>query len=274
MLKRSAECLAAASLLVCLSSGLLYAQGGVLWSKTYGSPEQLAHGKVYLTKLNENYSEPARTSPDYHTKVFTENVASWTKLLGAPDFEKGRYSIETADGGKITVSYKRLSGGFFDVNVAYHRGNGRTAWRKMYTTRPEFDNELRKIGTNRRAVIGWELTFSAGAGDVYRLYFTTDPLGPTSQVDGELPSSFDLKQNYPNPFNPTTTISYAIPESEYVTLKIYDLLGREVATLVDKIQAAGQHTIQFDATALASGIYFYKIQAGDFADTKKMTLVR
>ncbi len=86
--------------------------------------------------------------------------------------------------------------------------------------------------------------------------------------------SYALAQNYPNPFNPTTTIQYALANTGNVSLKIYDILGREVATLVNGRQAAGEYTVQFNAANLASGIYFYRLQAGDFVQTKKMMLVK
>ena len=88
------------------------------------------------------------------------------------------------------------------------------------------------------------------------------------------PLKFSLKQNYPNPFNLSTTISYSIQKKERVVLKVYDILGNEVATLVNDEKPAGNYQIQFNATSLASGIYFYKIQAGSFIQTKKMILLK
>ena len=85
---------------------------------------------------------------------------------------------------------------------------------------------------------------------------------------------FKLEQNYPNPFNPDTRISYSIPEAGFVTLKVYDLLGREVQTLVNEHQAASQYSIDFNASELPSGIYFYKIFSGSYSETKKMLLIK
>jgi Zn-dependent metalloprotease len=88
------------------------------------------------------------------------------------------------------------------------------------------------------------------------------------------PSSFSLEQNYPNPFNPATTIKFNLPAKEFVTLKIYDLLGDEVAELLNEEKPAGSHSIEFDASGMASGTYFYKLQAGSNITTRKMILLK
>ncbi len=88
------------------------------------------------------------------------------------------------------------------------------------------------------------------------------------------PNSFNLFQNYPNPFNPTTTIQYDIPKSAYLTLKVYNITGQVVATLVNERKSAGSYSVNFNASGLTSGIYFYRIQAGSFVQTKKMILLK
>lgn len=90
----------------------------------------------------------------------------------------------------------------------------------------------------------------------------------------QLPVKFTLEQNYPNPFNPSTSIQYSVPSNENVNLKVYDILGNEVAELVNQNQPAGNYQIKFDASNLTSGIYFYTIKAGSFVQTKKMMLVK
>jgi hypothetical protein len=85
---------------------------------------------------------------------------------------------------------------------------------------------------------------------------------------------FLLKQNYPNPFNPSTTISYDLPTRSHVTLKIFNLLGQEVATLVNGEVEAGRHQMQWNARGLSSGVYFYRLQAGKFVETRKLILLR
>lgn len=100
-------------------------------------------------------------------------------------------------------------------------------------------------------------------------------LNSTFVVDNNsLPSSFDLEQNYPNPFNPSTVIRYRLPLSSFVKLKVYDLLGREIAILVNDNEEAGIHEIKFSSPNLPSGIYFYKLDAGYFSSVKKMMLVK
>jgi len=89
-----------------------------------------------------------------------------------------------------------------------------------------------------------------------------------------LPKEYSLSQNYPNPFNPSTVIEFAMPTSGYVTLKVFNSLGQEVAELINKEMNAGNHSINFNASNLSSGIYFYRISAGKFTETKKMILIQ
>ncbi len=104
--------------------------------------------------------------------------------------------------------------------------------------------------------------------------YSTGPV-ETAVGSSDLPGEFHLKQNYPNPFNPTTTISYSLPKSDFVTLKIYDLLGKEVLALVNEFQEAGTHSIDFDASKLSSGAYLYPLRSGEeFVETKKMLLIK
>jgi hypothetical protein len=122
-------------------------------------------------------------------------------------------------------------------------------------------------------------------------YFTLDTWNPYTQVimkasiksspqtevhqtEPEIPIAFNLNQNYPNPFNPSTVIEFQTSTKEHVTLKIFDLLGREVATLMDEQKPAGRYSVRFDARTLAGGVYFYRIIAGNFVETKKLTLLK
>ena len=90
----------------------------------------------------------------------------------------------------------------------------------------------------------------------------------------ELPTEFSIDQNYPNPFNPVTTINYSIPNTQYTVLKIYDIAGKEVMTLVNETKPAGRYQVKFDGSNLGSGVYFYKITAGNFSAVKRMILIK
>ena len=111
----------------------------------------------------------------------------------------------------------------------------------------------------------------------WEIYYKRDPTGNTvgiEIIESEIPGQFRLEQNYPNPFNPSTILRYQLPTRSHVTLKVYDVLGREVATLVDELQDAGSKTIQWNAAGFASGVYLYKLVARDFVETKKLLLLK
>ncbi len=89
-----------------------------------------------------------------------------------------------------------------------------------------------------------------------------------------VPNKFELMQNYPNPFNPSTVINYQLPVNSFVTLKVYDVLGREVKMLVNERENVGSHSVTFNASNLPSGVYFYRLQAGTYSETKKLLLLK
>ena len=129
-----------------------------------------------------------------------------------------------------------------------------------------------KIGTGT-----WKCIVASGytgtAAITNTQIFTESPSGVIT-TNNQVPTTYALSQNYPNPFNPTTKISFALPKSGFVTLKIYDVMGREVSTLVNEYKTANNYSVEFNAATLSSGIYFYKINADGFTDIKKMMLVK
>jgi len=137
---------------------------------------------------------------------------------------------------------------------------------------------VRGAGTTAEAQSYTFLDKSASGKVQYRLkqvdFDGTFEMLPTVEVDAGMPRTFELGQNYPNPFNPSTVMSYQLPVASNVSLKVYDVLGREVATLVNGRQEAGRYSVSFNAASFASGVYFYRLQAGNFVQTKKMMLVK
>jgi hypothetical protein len=94
------------------------------------------------------------------------------------------------------------------------------------------------------------------------------------QASSQLPKIYNLRQNYPNPFNPSTTISFSLPSKSFVTLKVFDIMSREVTTLINKELSAGNYLQKWNAVNISSGIYFYRLQAGAFTETKKLVLLK
>jgi len=110
---------------------------------------------------------------------------------------------------------------------------------------------------------------AAGFWYVYQQQTITDV-----EDDETIPTEFKLEQNYPNPFNPSTKIKFAVPERSNVLIKIYDILGSEVATLVNKEMEVGRYDVEFNAGGYSSGIYLFRMEAGNYVNTKKMILLR
>lgn len=116
--------------------------------------------------------------------------------------------------------------------------------------------------------------YNSGDGAVVGFGIDVAPLTGGIGNITEIPKDYILEQNYPNPFNPTTKINYSISKSGFVTLKVTDMLGREVALLVNEYKPAGYYSYEFDAENLSAGIYFYTLQVNEFTDTKKMVIVK
>ena len=109
-------------------------------------------------------------------------------------------------------------------------------------------------------------------GDVIGYFYS--PIDFVDSDNENLPQEFKLEQNYPNPFNPSTTIRFSLNKPSFVSLAVFDVLGNRVKQLIESNVSNGQHQIQFDASQLSSGMYFYRLQSGDFIETKKMLLIK
>ena len=149
-----------------------------------------------------------------------------------------------------------IAGGSFE-QVGYVAGFGTTTEPKAYSF---IDSELETGSyTYRLKQIDFDGTFT---------------YSEELNVEVELPIEYSLEQNYPNPFNPSTTIKYSIPEEGIVKLAVYNMLGEEVATIVNASQKAGRYEVNFNATGLSSGVYVYRIEAANFTASKKLMLMK
>ena len=159
------------------------------------------------------------------------------------------------------------SSGYNDGGVFLSDNNG-VSWKAVNAAFFNSDS----LDISALAVSGSYL-FAGTAYGIWRISLSEIITGINNQ-QSNLPNRFSLSQNYPNPFNPTTIINYSIPKTSLVTIKVYDVLGREVATLVNEEKYAGNYSVQFSGSKLSSGIYFYRIQAGSFVQTKKLLLLK
>lgn len=150
----------------------------------------------------------------------------------------------------------------------------------LETSAEKFSSEPLNLKFNSESKLRTKITVFDGkkAVDITNSEFhVTDLDGSTGngmQVVTEIPKEYSLAQNYPNPFNPTTKINYDLPKAGNVTMRVYDITGREVYTLVNQLQQAGSYSVTFNGANFASGIYFYKIQAGNFSQIKRMVLIK
>lgn len=182
--------------------------------------------------------------------------------------------IENPDSNKIKlISYGSAKDYDIELNFVTENGVGRFGASDIQLT----ENTTHTFVPDWENVFNTQLTVLVDFGNDGTIDDTLH-LNNTVDVEDEgnllTPNEYNLAQNYPNPFNPVTTIRYSIPKQSGVMIKVYDVLGNEVATLVEEQKEPGVYSVNFDGSQLASGIYFYKLQTGSFTETKKMILLR
>ena len=169
-----------------------------------------------------------------------------------------------------------ISDGSGDTRVELQEGN--------HNYNNDWDSTLAQNPINKRITTGTTFTSLKGiltySFSNYKIVPRKDDdfagYTPTAvnETKPSLPAAYTLNQNYPNPFNPSTVISYSIPKSSLVTIKIFNILGQEVKTLISQQQNPGTYKVSFDASKLSSGVYFYSLTAGGFNQVKKMMLLK
>jgi len=127
---------------------------------------------------------------------------------------------------------------------------------------------------NNTDSIDFNVSISSEGWEFWSDSFTVDLLTGISAKKTNIPNRYDLSQNYPNPFNPSTTIEFDLPKTSEVSLKVFNILGEKVATLLSGSLLSGSHSVEWDASNLASGVYLYRLQAGTYVEIRKMVLMR
>ncbi len=214
----------------------------------------LNHGGTLAYFLGVHY-----TQSNYLRYFYTqEPIGEWINFVATTDSNGSKIYIngEEKSSNNFFINNTIVTGKDLSIGVNVS-GNGIAPFKDNNIG--YFNGKIDEVRIYNRALTAEEI------GSLYNEIPTSIEI-----LNPDFPDIFELSQNYPNPFNPTTKIKYQLPESGFVTLKVYDVLGNEITYLVNEEKFAGSYEIEFDASQLSSGIYFYKIQASDYFETKKM----
>ena len=241
-------------------------------------------GRASLTLINDIAFAVARfDSNGTKDSTFGTNGTVRAYIIGSDSISDRAYSAAIQSDGKIVVGGGSGFLGQSSFAIARFDSNGTkdSTFGTNGTVTTTFGSDINvsdaamsiALQTDGKILAGGYSQIEAG-GTVFVLarYLVSNMTGINEAKS--LPKSFALEQNYPNPFNPSTTIKYSIPKFGLVTIKIYDILGREVKTLVNEEKNAGNYNVEFNAGRLASGIYLYRMSAGSFEETKKLILIK
>jgi hypothetical protein len=236
---------------------------------------------AYTPILAECYANQYGTTRTYTTQGYildNIHVNDWAMYAGV-EFGNAEYD-KTPDSLKIVAS--STTGGSVEVWLdSLETGDkiaecliSNTGSSKTFQT---FTSTVESVSGRHDVYLKFTGTGTGKLFQLQWLYFTakgdTITMGAKSS-DSPIPQSYGLEQNFPNPFNPSTIINYALPASGFVTLRVFDMLGREVAILVNEQKSAGKYSLRFDGRSFSSGVYFYWLQADKFIETKKLVLLR
>jgi photosystem II stability/assembly factor-like uncharacterized protein len=232
------------------------------------SPDQNEYCDLSFLNENTGFVMKFNVTAKNSTILRTENGgANWdVQYFDVPDLNTGLFTVSMLD---VNTGYIAGDRGFI-----FKTTNGGVNWNLEYKCRePNYFNNP-YINLNRIIVADTNNIYVVGNNGIIMKKSPTDPVGITNHNITEIPKVFYLYQNYPNPFNPTTNIRYQIANNSFVILKVYDILGKEIATLVNEKLKPGIYEIPFSNNQLPSGIYFYKLTAGNYSETKRMLMIK
>ena len=255
--------------------------GDFVWTKTYGGLEKECFYDIKPTDdgcfIAVGYTESFANN-DYSAwlvKIDANGDTLWTKTFG-DNFDERAYSVlQTSDGGFVFTGLQHKSVWDDDLWIVKTDENGNFLWSKNYGGEHwELGQSINQNNDGSLIITGNYYSEVTNTRDIWLLNF--DPTFTDVERDDEaqIPETIMLKQNYPNPFNPTTTIEFGIPESNFVTLTIYNMLGEQLEVLVNETLSAGSYKANWNAEELTSGIYVYKLLAGNYLESKKMILLK
>ncbi len=217
---------------------------------------------------------------DYLTiKYSNDGVEQWASEYNGPGYNFGNhdeaYSLAIGENGNIYVT--GISEGFFgsyDYTTLKYNSEGIVEWETRYDFKYDSPVDVVSDGLGNIYVTGQTLFDYDSEAMAVTIKYTDEISTGIESENKNIPESFHLNQNYPNPFNPSTNIKYGLPTASNVKLEVYNFLGQKIITLLDSYQSAGYHEVKFDASQLASGIYLYRLQAGEFIQIEKMMLLK
>ncbi|HMQ78544.1 MAG TPA: SBBP repeat-containing protein [Ignavibacteria bacterium] len=231
-------------------------------------------GNIYVT----GFCTGTGTSTfDYVTVKYNSNGdQQWAKVFnsGLVGVDDKAASIDIDQTGNIYVTGSTISSGSdFDCGTVKYSPSGEVLWSILYENILGVDDKAVMVKADNNGNVYITGTSGGFTGIDFLTVKYSQPIGITP-IGTEVPEGFSLEQNYPNPFNPVTNIRIQMPNSGNVKLTVFDITGKEVAVLVNENLSAGTYNIDFDASRLASGTYFYRMEAGSFTEVKKMILVK
>ena len=272
----------------------LSVEGIVLWTNNGVAICSATDSQVYPFLVDDGAGGAIITWYDYRAgeyDVYTQRInmngnVMWT-TDGVPistevNAQMSPDIISDGQGGAIIVWHDYRDNGNRDVYAQLINNNGIVQWiengLQISTAQGDQYSPAITSDGNGGAIIVWWDYRSGWTSDIYAQQVNHyGQLGIVTDIKDNidaLPELFSLEQNYPNPFNPSTTISWQSPVGSHQSIKIFDVLGNEIAILVNEEKSAGAYEIEFDASKLSSGVYFYQLKAGEYLETKKMILLR